>query len=70
MKSFYIVYENFFDENSSLKYTPLLSGVKEDIILSAYAENVAHDFLVETEGLYIYNDGEDELYTIIMNWRL
>ena len=51
-----VIYEGYFDENSSLKYTPLLSGVKEDIILAAYAEDVSYDFIIETDGLYIYND--------------
>ena len=51
-----IIYDEYFDENTSLKYTPLLSGVKEDIILKAYAENVSYDFIIETNGLYIYND--------------
>ena len=51
-----VVYEKYFDENSSLKYTPLLSGVKEDIILADYAEDVAYDFVIETNGLFVYND--------------
>ena len=51
-----VVYERFFDEKSSLKYTPLLSGVKEDIILTSYKENASYDFLIETDGLYLYND--------------
>ena len=52
-----IVYEKFFDDTSSLKYTPLLSGIKEDIILFEYKENVSYVFLIETDGLYVYNDG-------------
>ncbi|MBO5097535.1 MAG: RICIN domain-containing protein [Agathobacter sp.] len=51
-----IVYDEYFGKNASLKYTPLLSGVKEDIILKSYVENVSYDFIVETNGLYIYND--------------
>ncbi len=51
-----IVYDEFFDENSYLKYTPILAGIKEDIVLESYAENVSYDFLLETDGLYLYND--------------
>ena len=51
-----IVYDEYFGKNASLKYTPLLSGVKEDIILKSYVENASYDFIVETNGLYIYND--------------
>lgn len=66
-----IIYDAYFDENTSLKYTPLLSGVKEDIILAEYAENVSYDFVIETDGLYIYNDEKgyylaDELNTKIV----
>ena len=31
----HVVYDGFFGTNASLKYTPMLSGVKEDIVLSA-----------------------------------
>ena len=51
-----IIYDEYFGKNASLKYTPLLSGVKEDIILKSYVENATYDFMVETNGLYIYND--------------
>ncbi|MBO5097163.1 MAG: RICIN domain-containing protein, partial [Agathobacter sp.] len=51
-----IIYDEYFGKNASLKYTPLLSGVKEDIILNSYVENATYDFIVETNGLYIYND--------------
>ncbi len=53
-----VIYDGYFGKNASLKYTPLLSGVKEDIILSEYEKNVAYDFIVETDGLYVYNDRE------------
>lgn len=52
------VYDEFFDENSYLKYTPILAGIKEDIVLESYAENVLYDFLLETDGLCLYNDDE------------
>ena len=51
-----IIYDEYFGKNASLKYTPLLSGVKEDIILKAYEKDVSYDFVIETNGLYIYND--------------
>ncbi|MGN1155388.1 MAG: RICIN domain-containing protein [Agathobacter sp.] len=51
-----IIYDEYFGKNASLKYTPLLSGVKEDIILKAYEKDASYDFVIETNGLYIYND--------------
>lgn len=33
----------------------MLSGVKEDIILSEYTEDATYTFILETEGLYLYN---------------
>ena len=51
-----IVYENYFGTNASLKYTPLLSGIKEDIVLTEYTGNTAYVFTLETDGLNIYYD--------------
>ena len=53
-----IVYEGAFGTNTSLKYTPLLSGIKEDIILSSYMPNVNYTFVLETDGLRVrQNEG-------------
>ena len=51
-----VIYDGYFGEETSLKYTPLLSGIKEDIILTSYVENAAYDFILETDGLFLYND--------------
>lgn len=52
-----VTYANYFGPGISLKYTPMLSGVKEDIILSEYTGVNGFDFLLETGGLYLYETG-------------
>jgi len=52
-----VVYEKAYGENTKLKYTPLLSGVKEDIILTEYTDDVTYTFVLETDGLSLYNNG-------------
>ena len=54
-----IVYDGFFGTNTKLKYTPMLSGIKEDIILETYIPNASFSFVLETDGLTLYNDGND-----------
>lgn len=51
-----IVYEGAFGDGTSLKYTPLLSGIKEDIVLSEYTEKTSYDFVLETDGLMVCRD--------------
>lgn len=51
-----IVYENAFGFGTSLQYTPLLSGIKEDIILSSYTGKNSYDFILETDGLMVRRD--------------
>ncbi len=53
-----VVYESTFGTNTALKYTPTLSGLKEDIILSEYNENIptSYSFTLDTDGLSVYND--------------
>ena len=41
--------------HTRLKYTPMLSGVKEEIILETYLPNRSFTFLLETDGLYLVN---------------
>ena len=54
-----VVYEGAFGTNTSLKYTPLLSGIKEDIILTSYMQNVRYTFVLETDGLCVrQNEGK------------
>ena len=48
-----VVYESFFGAGTSLVYTPLLSGVKEEIILEEYLPNKSFSFLLYTDGLYV-----------------
>ena len=52
-----IVYDEAYGENTKLVYTPLLSGVKEDIILTEYTADSTYTFILETDGLSLYNDG-------------
>lgn len=54
-----VLYTGIFSTNASLKYTPLLSGVKEDILLSSYIPNASYSFTINTDGLYLCeNDGK------------
>ncbi|MBE5963954.1 MAG: hypothetical protein E7252_03310 [Lachnospira sp.] len=48
-----VTYKNYYGTGIDLRYTPLLSGVKEDIILSEYAQQT-YTFTLETNGLNIY----------------
>ncbi|MBQ9795118.1 MAG: Ig-like domain-containing protein [Clostridia bacterium] len=50
-----VVYESFFGAGTSLVYTPLLSGVKEEIILEEYFPNKSFSFLLYTDGLFLNN---------------
>ena len=53
-----IVYANYFGWGTFLRYTPMLSGMKEDIILAKYTGQNSFTFLLETNGLYLYqNEG-------------
>ncbi|MBO5322853.1 MAG: DNRLRE domain-containing protein [Oscillospiraceae bacterium] len=56
-----IVYDNAYGENTKLIYTPLLSGIKEDIVLTEYTANASYTFLLETNGLYLY-DNDNSYY--------
>ncbi len=49
-----VVYDGFFGSDTVLKYTPMLSGVKEDIILNKYIPNALFSFILETDGLGLY----------------
>lgn len=57
-----VVYESFFGAGTSLVYTPLLSGVKEEIILEEYLPNQSFSFLLYTDGLFLNNT--DGSYTL------
>ncbi len=53
-----VVYQNAFDSGVDLKYTPLMSGLKEDIILDQYIPNASYSFILETGGLSLFEDRE------------
>lgn len=54
-----VIYNGVFDENTSLIYTPLLSGVKEDILLSEYVENATYSFTVKADGMSVFNSDDN-----------
>ena len=51
-----IVYYDYYGKGTILRYTPMLSGVKEDIILAKYTGQNSFTFLLETNGLQLYED--------------
>lgn len=51
-----VTYPDYFGEGMSLRYTPTLDGVKEDIILKAYTGANSFSFLLETGGMGLYQD--------------
>ncbi|MBQ3599383.1 MAG: DNRLRE domain-containing protein [Clostridia bacterium] len=57
-----ITYPGVFGENTVLAYTPTLSGLKEDIILSEYTGQLSYDFLIHTHGMRILE--EDGKYIV------
>lgn len=50
------VYKNAYGDGVSLKYTHLLSGVKEDIILSSYTSVNSFVFTLVTNGMSVYSE--------------
>lgn len=51
-----VTYHSAFGANASIRYTPMYSGIKEDIILSSYTGVYSFSFLVETGGLLLLPD--------------
>ena len=51
-----VEYPEAYGKNTKLKYTPLLSGIKEDIILYEYTPDASYTFILETGGLTVYSD--------------
>ena len=49
-----VTYPNYYGEGMSLRYTPTLSGVKEDILLDAYSGVNSFTFRLNTGGLNLY----------------
>ena len=56
-----IAYKDYYGEGTLLRYTPTLFGVKEDIILAAYTGINSFQFVLETDGLYLY-ESENRYY--------
>lgn len=56
-----VVYDEAYGENTKLVYTPMLSGVKEDIVLTEYTDDATYTFVLETDGLNLYN-GDNGYY--------
>ncbi len=53
-----VMYNNAFGEGAHLRCTPLLSGIKEDILLEKEQESNCFSFYVETDNLIpVYKDG-------------
>lgn len=52
----YIIYRDVFGEGTAVRYTPTLSGIKEDIILDAYTGQSAFTFEIVTD-LELFEDG-------------
>lgn len=59
-----VTYAQAFDDSINIVYTPLLNGVKEDIVLNGYTGIHTFQFLIETDGMGVYYDEEQELYYI------
>lgn len=62
-KSNSVRYDGAFGNGTFLRYTPTLSGVKEDIILETRPEENSFEFRMETQGLYLAE--EDGIYYLV-----
>ena len=51
-----VTYNNYFENGIDLRYTPLLSGVKEDIVLSSYTGRNSFEFTLYTNGLKVFSE--------------
>lgn len=57
-----VEYASVFGSGTTLRYTPTLSGVKEDIILASYTGRNSFSFGLNTDGLGLFVDGEGKAY--------
>ncbi|MBQ7445560.1 MAG: RICIN domain-containing protein [Clostridia bacterium] len=48
-----ILYREVFGKDTAVRYTPLLNGIKEDIILDNYTGVDSFEFLIDAEGLVL-----------------
>lgn len=54
-----VIYDRVFGEMIDIRYTPLLSGVKEDVLLNEYVPNASFSFEFDAGGLDLFeSDGE------------
>ncbi len=51
-----VTYDSVFGSGISVRYTPMYSGVKEDIILQSYTGTYSFDFTIDTNGLLMLPD--------------
>ena len=51
-----VSYTEVFGENTILRYTPLLSGLKEDIIVTDRTAPAEYSFILKTNGLFVHTD--------------
>ena len=62
-KSNSVSYNGAFGNGTFLRYTPTLSGVKEDIVLEVNPESNSFEFMLEADGLTLYT--EDSIYYLV-----
>ena len=54
-----ITYNDVFDTDIDVRYSPLHNGVKEDIVLETYTGINTFDFVLHTGGLGVYSENGD-----------
>lgn len=57
-----VAYLNCYGKGTGLIYTPTLSGMKEDILLSSYTGVNSFSFLLNTDGLNMYQNEQGRWY--------
>ena len=62
-KSNSVSYNGAFGNGTFLRYTPTLSGVKEDIVLEVNPESNSFEFMLEADGLTLFT--EDSIYYLV-----
>ena len=53
-----VVYKEAFGHNTELRYTPTLSGIKEEIVIYDPTDESSYSFKVCTNGLNLFSDSE------------
>lgn len=61
-----VSYSNVFGENTKVRYTPLLNGIKEDIILEKYTGRNSFRFTLDAGGLTL---ARDESGLVLLNGK-